>query len=163
MTHDYTRNGVTTWFAALTRLTGPVRSMTEGRASGLPLHRHQAWRRFLKMIDRQTPKYKERHLIGDDYATGRPRATHPHPEVKAWLAKHLRFHRHFPPTLPGSTGSSASFATSHTRASAAAGSTAWRSCKAPSTTTSPCTMPSRSSEPLKPATSSPSSPVLARP
>ena len=99
MTHDYTRNGVTTWFAALTRLTGPVRSMTEGRASGLPLHRHQAWRRFLKMIDRQTPKYKERHLIGDDYATGRPRATHPHPEVKAWLAKHLRFHRHFPPPL----------------------------------------------------------------
>ena len=46
MTHDYTRNGVTTWFAALTRLTGPVRSMTEGRASGLPLHRHQAWRHF---------------------------------------------------------------------------------------------------------------------
>ena len=151
MTHDYTRNGVTTWFAALNRLTGPVLSMTEGRASGHPLHRHQAWRHFLKMIDRQTPKNKERHLIVDNYAAGWPRATHPHPEVKAWLAKHLRFQ------------SSASFATSHTRASAAAGSTAWRSCKAPSTTTSPCTMPSRSSEPLKPATSSPSSPVLARP
>ena len=97
MTHDYTRNGVTTWFAALNRLTGPVLSMTEGRASGHPLHRHQAWWHFLKMIDRQTPKNKERHLIVDNYATGWPRATHPHPEVKAWLAKHLRFHRHFSP------------------------------------------------------------------
>lgn len=70
--HDYTRNGVTTWYAALTRLTGPVRSMTEGRASGHPLHRHQAWRRFVKMIDRQTPKNKEVHLIVDNYATGWP-------------------------------------------------------------------------------------------
>ena len=38
------------------------------------------------------------HLIVDNYATGWPRATHKHPEVKAWLAKHPRFHMHFTPT-----------------------------------------------------------------
>ena len=44
------------------------------------------------MIDRNTPKKKELHLIVDNYAT------HKHPEVKAWLAKHQRFHIHFTPT-----------------------------------------------------------------
>ena len=92
MTHDYKRNGVTTLFAALNMLTGQVLSMTN------QLHRHQEWLRFLKMIDRQTPKNKELHLIVDNYATRWPRATHQHPEVKAWLAKHPRFHMHFTPT-----------------------------------------------------------------
>ena len=32
------------------------------------------------------------HLIADNYAT------HKHPTVKAWLAKHPRFHMHFTPT-----------------------------------------------------------------
>ena len=32
------------------------------------------------------------HLIVDNYAT------HKHPNVKAWLAKHPRFHLHFTPT-----------------------------------------------------------------
>jgi transposase len=86
MTHDYKRNGVTTLFAALNMLTGEVLSMTE------QLHRHQEWLRFLKMIDRQTPKNKGLHLVVDNYAT------HKHPEVKAWLAKHPRFHIHFTPT-----------------------------------------------------------------
>ena len=86
MTHDYKRNGVTTLFAALNVLTGKVLSMTD------QLHRHQEWLRFLKMIDRNTPKKKELHLIVDNYAT------HKHPEVLAWLAKHPRFHMHFTPT-----------------------------------------------------------------
>lgn len=86
MTHDYKRNGVTTLFAALNVLTGQVLSMTD------QLHRHQEWLRFLKTIDRNTPKKKELHLIVDNYAT------HKHPEVLAWLAKHPRFHMHFTPT-----------------------------------------------------------------
>ena len=53
------------------------------------LHRHQERLRFLKKIDRNTPKTKELHLIVDNYAT------HEHPEVLAWLAKHPRLHRHF--------------------------------------------------------------------
>ena len=86
MTHDYKRNGVTTLFAALNMLTGQVLSMTD------PLHRHQEWLRFLKKIDRNTPQTKELHLIVDNYAT------HKHPEVLAWLARHPRFHMHFTPT-----------------------------------------------------------------
>ena len=86
MTHDYKRNGVTTLFAALNVLTGKVLSMTD------QLHRHQEWLRFLKMIDRNTPKNKELHLIVDNYAT------HKHPEVIDWLVKHPRFHLHFTPT-----------------------------------------------------------------
>jgi transposase len=86
MTHDYKRNGTTTLFAALNMLTGKVLSMTQAR------HRHQEWLRFLKMIDRSTPKPKALHLIVDNYAT------HKHPKVKAWLEKHPRFHMHFTPT-----------------------------------------------------------------
>ena len=86
MTHDYKRNGVTTLFAALNVLTGKVLSMTD------QLHRHQEWLRFLKTIDRNTPRTKQLHLIVDNYAT------HKHPEVLAWLDKHPRFHMHFTPT-----------------------------------------------------------------
>ena len=67
-------------------VTGQVLSMTE------QLDRHQEWLRFLKLIDHQTPKSKELHLVVDNYAT------HKHPEVQAWLAKHPRFHMHLPPT-----------------------------------------------------------------
>ena len=50
------------------------------------------WLRFLKQIDRETPKSLELHLIADNYAT------HKHPKVKAWLAKRPRFNMHFTPT-----------------------------------------------------------------
>ena len=55
-------------------------------------HRHQEWLKFLKLIDAQTPQEKELHLIVDNYAT------HKHPKVKSWLARHPRFHLHFTPT-----------------------------------------------------------------
>ena len=55
-------------------------------------HRHQEWLKFLRRIDAETPKKLDLHLIADNYAT------HKHPKVKAWLAKHPRFHMHFTPT-----------------------------------------------------------------
>jgi len=76
---------VTTLFAALNMLTGQVLSMTD------QLHRHQERLRFLKTIDRKTPKNKSLHLIVDNYAT------HKHPEVRAWLAQQPRFQMHFTP------------------------------------------------------------------
>ena len=48
--------------------------------------------RFLRTIDRNTPKDLELHLIIDNYAT------HKHAKVKAWLKRHPRFHPHFTPT-----------------------------------------------------------------
>jgi transposase len=86
MTHDYKRNGTTTLFAALDVLTGSVIGQC------LPRHRHSEFLTFLKTIDREVPKGLEIHLILDNYAT------HTHPNVTAWLAKHPRFHLHFTPT-----------------------------------------------------------------
>lgn len=85
-THDYTRHGTTTLFAAL--------DLAAGRLIGtcLPRHRHQEWITFLKLIDQATPAALDLHLIIDNYAT------HKHPAVQRWLARHPRFHVHFTPT-----------------------------------------------------------------
>jgi transposase len=86
MTHDYKRNGTTTLFAALNVLDGTVISMCQ------PQHRHEEWLQFLRLIERKTPRRLTVHLIVDNYAT------HKHPEVQLWLAKHPRFVMHFTPT-----------------------------------------------------------------
>lgn len=86
MTHDYKRNGTATLFAAMNTLDGTVISMCDDR------HRHQEWLKFLRVIDYVTPPGKELHLIADNYAT------HKHPKVQKWLARHPRFHVHFTPT-----------------------------------------------------------------
>jgi transposase len=86
MTHDYKRHGTTTLFAAMSTLDGTVISRCEQR------HRHVEWLDFLRQINRETPPDKALHLICDNYAT------HKHPKVKEWLARHPRFHIHFTPT-----------------------------------------------------------------
>ena len=86
MTHDYKRNGTTTLFAALNVLDGQVIAQCQQR------HRHVEWLKFLRQIDRETPKDKTLHLIVDNYAT------HKHPAVQRWLARHPRFQMHFTPT-----------------------------------------------------------------
>jgi transposase len=86
MTHDYKRHGTTTLFAALDVLDGRVIGQCMHK------HRHQEFIRFLNKINRQVLPYLDVHLIADNYAT------HKHPKVKAWLARHPRFHMHFTPT-----------------------------------------------------------------
>src|SRR2546423_6461734 len=86
MTHDYKRNGTATLFAALNTLDGTVITMCDDR------HRHQEWLKFLRVIDDVNPGRGEIHLIADNYAT------HKHPKVQKWLARHPRFHMHFTPT-----------------------------------------------------------------
>jgi transposase len=86
MTHDYKRHGTTTLFAALNVLNGQVIGQCQQR------HTHIEWLKFLRQIDRETPKGKTLHLIADNYAT------HKHPAVQEWLAKHPRFNMHFTPT-----------------------------------------------------------------
>ena len=75
MTHDYKRNGTTTLFAALNVLDGTVIGQCMKR------HRHQEFLRFLRKLDRATPKRLDLHLIVDNYAA------HKTPEVKRWLEK----------------------------------------------------------------------------
>src|SRR6266436_1314729 len=86
VTHDYYRHGTTTLFAALDIATGGVISQCK------PRHRHQEFLNFLKHLDDNNPAGMALHLIVDNYAT------HKHPQVKAWLARHPRFHLHFTPT-----------------------------------------------------------------
>jgi len=86
MTHDYKRHGTTTLFAALNVLDGKLIAQCQKR------HRHNEWLKFLRQIDRETPKHKALHLICDNYAT------HKHPNVRRWLKRHPRFHTHFTPT-----------------------------------------------------------------
>ena len=86
MTHDYKRHGTTTLFAALNVLDGTVIGRNMQR------HRHEEFIRFLNQINRETPADKSIHLILDNYAT------HKHPKVREWIARHPRFTFHFVPT-----------------------------------------------------------------
>jgi len=86
VTHDYYRHGTTTLFAALNVLDGTVITQCK------PRHRHQEFLAFLKHLDRNVPADLEVHLIADNYAT------HKHPRVKAWRARHPRFVIHYTPT-----------------------------------------------------------------
>lgn len=87
MTHDYKRHGTTTLLAALNVLDGQVFGQ-----SPQP-HTHTAWPKFLRKIDRGTPKRKTLHRIADDYASRK------HPAVQHWLARQPRFNMHSTPTL----------------------------------------------------------------
>jgi transposase len=86
MTHDYKRHGTTTLFAALNVLDGTVIGRNMQR------HRHQEFIRFLNAVEAQVPVGKLIHAIVDNYAT------HKHPKVIAWLARHPRWTFHFTPT-----------------------------------------------------------------
>jgi transposase len=86
VTHDYYRHGTTTLFAALNVLDGSVITQCK------PRHRHQEFLSFLNHLDRNIPAVLAVHLIADNYAT------HKHPRIKAWLARHPRYHMHYTPT-----------------------------------------------------------------
>ena len=86
MTHDYIRHGTTTLFAALNVLDGSV----IGRC--MQQHRHQEFIRFLNAIEAAVPAGKLIHAIADNYAT------HKHPKVREWLARHPRWTFYFTPT-----------------------------------------------------------------
>ena len=86
MTHDYKRNGTTTLFAALNVVEGTVL----GRC--MQKHTHREFIRFLNAVERAVPAGKMIHAIADNYAT------HKHPKVRAWLARHPRWVFHFTPT-----------------------------------------------------------------
>jgi hypothetical protein len=85
-THDYVRHGTTTLFAALNVLEGTVLGRYMQR------HRHQEFIRFLNAIEAVVPDGRIVHVILNNYAT------HKHPTVLTWLARHPRFVFHFAPT-----------------------------------------------------------------
>jgi transposase-like protein/transposase len=84
-THDYVRHGTTTLFAALEVATGRVTDACYAQ------HRHEEFLAFLKKVARAYPR-RQLHVVVDNYAT------HKHPDVEMWLAKHPRVTLHFTPT-----------------------------------------------------------------
>lgn len=84
--HDYTRHGTTSLFAALDIATGRV----IGKC--YPRHRASEFRRFLDEIEANVPADLDVHLVMDNYAT------HKTPLIRAWLAKRPRWHVHLTPT-----------------------------------------------------------------
>ena len=85
-THDYMRHGTTTLFAALDIATGEVIGEVHRR------HRSSEFVRFLRTIEASVPSYLDVHLVMDNYGT------HKTSSIKAWFARHPRFHVHFTPT-----------------------------------------------------------------
>ena len=86
-THDYRRHGTVSLFAAMSYLDGKIISRTEQK------HSHVEWLRFLKQIERETPRELVLHLILDNASI------HKEHSVKKWLARRQRrFQLHFTPT-----------------------------------------------------------------
>ena len=85
-THDYERHGTTTLFAALDIATGQVIGELHRR------HRSAEFLQFLRTIEANVPATLDIHLVMDNYGT------HKTPTIKAWFARHPRFHVHFTPT-----------------------------------------------------------------
>jgi transposase len=84
--HDYTRHGTTSLFAALDVATGKVIGQC------FPRHRAAEFRKFLDEIEANVPGDLDVHLIMDNYAT------HKTPLIRAWFAKRPRWHVHLTPT-----------------------------------------------------------------
>ncbi len=86
-THDYSRHGTTTLFAALNIATGKVIGQLHRR------HRAGEFLDFLRAIEAAAPQKLEAHLVMHNYGTPKT------PTVKRCLACHPRFHAHFTPTF----------------------------------------------------------------
>jgi transposase len=84
--HDYTRHGTTSLFAALDVATGRV----IGKC--FPRHRAAEFRKFLDEIEANVPRNLNVHLVMDNYAT------HKTPLIRRWLARRPRWHVHLTPT-----------------------------------------------------------------
>ncbi len=85
-THDYTRHGTTTLFAALDVATGEVIGKLQQR------HRAKEFLAFLNEIDKSVPAGMDIHIIMDNYGT------HKTEKVRGWFSARPRYHIHFTPT-----------------------------------------------------------------
>jgi transposase len=85
-THDYTRHGTTSLFAALDVRAGTVIGKCMRR------HRAQEFRKFLDEVERNAPADLDIHVVMDNYGTHRTKL------IRNWFAKRPRWHVHFTPT-----------------------------------------------------------------
>lgn len=84
--HDYTRHGTLSLFAALDTATGKVIGRCFAR------HRGSEFLKFLREIENNVPADLDVHLVMDNYST------HKTPAIRKWLARRPHWHVHFTPT-----------------------------------------------------------------
>lgn len=84
--HDYTRHGTLSLFAALDVATGKVIGKCFAR------HRASEFLKFLREIENNVLPDFDVHLVMDNSST------HKTPMIRRWLARHPRWHVHFTPT-----------------------------------------------------------------
>lgn len=82
---EHRRQDTTNLLAVLEKLEGTVLSACKDR------HGHEEWLKFLRRIDRRTPRHLQLHLIVEN------QATHKRPKVQDWLARHPRLVVHSTP------------------------------------------------------------------
>jgi transposase len=85
-THDYTRHGTTSLFAALDVKAGTVIGKCMRR------HRTQEFRKFLDEVESNVPVDLDVHVVMDNYGTHKTKL------VRNWFAKRPRWHVHYTPT-----------------------------------------------------------------
>jgi transposase len=85
-THDYTRHGTLSLFAALDTATGKIIGKCYTQ------HRAAEFLKFLREIERNVPTDLDIHLVMDNYAT------HKTPAIRKWLGQRPNWHVHFTPT-----------------------------------------------------------------
>ena len=84
--HDYTRHGTTSLFAALDIATGKI----IGKC--YPQHRSTEFKKFLDRIEDAVPNDLDIHIVMDNYATHKTQL------IRDWFAKRPRWHVHYTPT-----------------------------------------------------------------
>ena len=85
-THDYTRHGTLSLFAALNAATGAVIGKCFAR------HRAREFRAFLNVIEASVPGDLDVHIVMDNVSTHKTQA------IRNWFAKRPRWHIHYTPT-----------------------------------------------------------------
>jgi len=85
-THDYSRHGTTSLFAALNAKTGEILGECHQH------HRSIEFHKFLNRVDASVPPDFDVHIVMDNYAT------HKTPLIHRWLVRHPRYRVHFTPT-----------------------------------------------------------------
>lgn len=85
-THDYTRHGTTSLFAALDVKVGTV----IGKC--MPRHRTQEFRKFLDQVERNVPAGLDVHIVMDNYGTHKIRL------IRNWFARRPHWHVHYTST-----------------------------------------------------------------
>jgi transposase len=85
-THDYTRHGTASLYAAFDIASGEIMGRVTLR------HRAKEFLAFLRQIEKAVPDELDVHLILDNSSTHKTKA------VQRWLTGRPRFHTHFTPT-----------------------------------------------------------------